>query len=68
MHVFAEIIDFINASREAGARWIVTTEKDAVRLPELGLSLPIRTLRIDAALEDDSRLRSRLAGVLERAA
>lgn len=43
-----EIIDFINSSREAGARWIVTTEKDAVRFPKIDRrDVPIVFLRVE---------------------
>ena len=43
-----EIIDFINDSREAGATWIVTTEKDAVRFPKIDRrDVPIVYLRVE---------------------
>lgn len=43
-----EIIDFINDSREAGAAWIVTTEKDAVRFPKIDRrDVPIVYLRVE---------------------
>ncbi len=43
-----EIIDCINDSRAAGARWIVTTEKDAVRFPKVDRrDVPIVFLRVE---------------------
>ena len=42
-----ELIDFVNQAREAGAEMIVTTEKDAVRMPRLDrCDVPIYYLRI----------------------
>ena len=42
-----EILDFINAAKAAGAEMVVTTEKDAVRIPHLDrIDLPIYYLRI----------------------
>ncbi len=42
-----EIIDFINQAKAAGAEFIVTTEKDAVRIPKLDrCDVPIFYLRI----------------------
>ncbi len=42
-----EIIDFINQAKAAGAEMIVTTEKDAVRIPRLDrCDVPIYFLRI----------------------
>jgi len=42
-----EIIDFINEAKAAGAEYIVTTEKDAVRIPRIDrCDLPIYYLRI----------------------
>ena len=43
-----EIIDFINQAKEAGADFIVTTEKDAVRVPKIGrCDVPLYYLRIE---------------------
>ena len=43
-----EIIDFINQAKAAGAEFIVTTEKDAVRIPKLDrVDVPIYYLRIE---------------------
>lgn len=42
-----EIIDFVNQAKAAGAEFIVTTEKDAVRIPKLErCDVPIYYLRI----------------------
>ena len=42
-----EILDFVNQAKAAGADFIVTTEKDAVRIPPLGrCDVPIYYLRI----------------------
>ena len=42
-----EIIDYVNAAKAAGAELIMTTEKDAVRIPRLDrLDLPFMFLRI----------------------
>ena len=43
-----EIIDFINTAKEARADLIVTTEKDAVRIPKLErLDVPLYFLRVE---------------------
>ena len=42
-----EMIDFINKAKEAGADYIMTTEKDAVRMPRLDRrDIPILFLRV----------------------
>ena len=42
-----EIIDFINVAKKAGAQYILTTEKDAVRIPKIArLDIPLLFLRI----------------------
>lgn len=42
-----ELIDFVNQAKDAGAEMIVTTEKDAVRMPRLDrCDVPIYFLRI----------------------
>ncbi len=43
-----EVIDFINDAKEAGAEMIVTTEKDAVRLPRLDRrDIPVCFMRVE---------------------
>ncbi len=43
-----EIIDFVNQAKSAGAEMIVTTEKDAVRIPKMNrCDVPIYYLRIE---------------------
>ena len=42
-----EIIDFINEAKKAGAKYILTTEKDAVRIPKIDRTdIPVLFLRI----------------------
>ena len=60
-----EILDAINAARDRGAEAIVTTEKDAVRLPLLERrDLPVYFLRVEIELlsgaEDFDALISRI--------
>jgi tetraacyldisaccharide 4'-kinase len=54
-----EIIDIINNSKQLGAEAIITTEKDAVRFPELHrCDVPIYFLRVDIEIlsgEEDFR-------------
>lgn len=43
-----EMIDFLNAAKSAGAEYIMTTEKDAVRMPRLDRrDIPMLFLRIE---------------------
>ena len=43
-----EMIDFVNSAKAAGAEYILTTEKDAVRMPRLDRrDLPFLFLRIE---------------------
>ena len=43
-----EIIDFVNVAKAAGADFIMTTEKDAVRIPKLdSLDVPMYFLRVE---------------------
>ena len=43
----SEITDFIRQAEEAGAEYVVTTEKDAVRIPRLdSCRIPVIYLRI----------------------
>ena len=60
-----EILDAINAARDRGAEAIITTEKDAVRLPLLERrDVPVYFLRVEIELlsgeEDFNALISRL--------
>lgn len=54
-----EIIDIVNEAKKLGAEAIITTEKDAVRLPMLGrCDVPILFLRVDIDIlsgEEDFR-------------
>jgi len=51
-------------ARQAGADALVTTAKDAVRLPPV--SLPLLVLRIAAEVDDEARLRERVLPVAAR--
>ena len=43
-----EMIDFVNETKKAGADWILTTEKDAVRMPRMTRrDIPFYFLRIE---------------------
>ena len=48
------------AARAAGAEAVITTEKDRMRLPWPGGALPFLVHRIEAAIEDEPRLRAAL--------
>jgi tetraacyldisaccharide 4'-kinase len=52
----------------AGADAIVTTAKDAVRLPAASGGLPVVVLRIAAEIEDEARFREQLLAVARRVA
>jgi tetraacyldisaccharide 4'-kinase len=46
-----EIIDFINEAKEKGAEMIITTEKDAVRLPRLDrVDIPTYFMRVEIGI------------------
>ncbi len=50
----------------SGAEWVVTTEKDMVRLENLNLEgLPIRVLRIRLEISDEEGFREALFAGLE---
>jgi tetraacyldisaccharide 4'-kinase len=55
-------------ARAAGADAVVTTAKDAVRVPETGGEPVVLVLRIDAVFHDEPRLRQRLLAAARRAA
>jgi tetraacyldisaccharide 4'-kinase len=55
-------------ARRAGADAVVTTAKDAVRLPAIPSDPPVLVLRIAAAVEDEERFAARLLTVARRAA
>lgn len=59
----AELADVETRARAAAADAVVTTAKDAVRLPERAWSLPVRVLRIAADVRDEVRLREALREV-----
>jgi tetraacyldisaccharide 4'-kinase len=62
----AEVAEALSAAAGAGAEWVVTTEKDAVRLPEGRAGDPrIRVLRIEAeVVAGEAGLEAALSSVL----
>ena len=50
-------------ARAAGADAIVTTAKDAVRLPPAAGGLPVLVFRVTCVVDDAARYRSRLLSV-----
>jgi tetraacyldisaccharide 4'-kinase len=63
--------DLAEAARRAlaaGADALVTTAKDAVRLPETAPGPPLLVFRIAAEIEDEPRLRARLLAAARRVA
>jgi tetraacyldisaccharide 4'-kinase len=58
----------VRRARAAGADALVTTAKDAVRLPGQAGELPVLVLRIRAEIVDEARFRARLLAAAERAA
>lgn len=69
-HRFAtsELARVAEQARAAGADAIVTTAKDAVRLPRLDWGLPVRVLRLAAELRDEARLAAALMRAVRSAA
>lgn len=55
-------------ARAAGADAVVTTEKDAVRLPRVPADPPTLVLRLRIEIADEARFRERLLAVARRAA
>ncbi len=55
-------------ARAAGADAIVTTAKDAVRLPPAPLAPPVLVLEIAAEIADEARFRERLLAAVARGA
>jgi tetraacyldisaccharide 4'-kinase len=58
----------VQRARAAGADAVVTTAKDAVRLPGDAGGTPVLVLRIQAEIVDEPRFRARLLAAAERAA
>jgi tetraacyldisaccharide 4'-kinase len=58
-----EIETAMRAAEEGGADAVVTTAKDAVRLPVARASRPILVWRVRAAVDDAERFRARLLAV-----
>ncbi len=63
-----ELVAVVASARSAGADAIVTTAKDAVRLPAAAPGLPILVLEIAAGLADEARFRDRLLAAVARQA
>jgi tetraacyldisaccharide 4'-kinase len=63
-----EIAAIVDAARATGADCLLTTEKDAVRIPHPPAGLPLRVLRIAAEIDDEPRFRQRLLSAARRAA
>lgn len=63
-----EIRDVVVEAQQRGADAIVTTAKDAVRLPGPVPDLPLLVFRIAAQIEDEPRFRERLLAAARRAA
>jgi tetraacyldisaccharide 4'-kinase len=55
-------------ARALGADAIATTAKDAVRIDTSSIPLPVRVLRIEAAVSDEARLRGPLLEIARRLA
>lgn len=60
--------DVLARARAAGADAVVTTAKDAVRLPDTGGAPPVLVLRIAAEFRDEPRFRERLLAAARRTA
>jgi len=61
-----ELREVFDGAIGAGADAVVTTAKDAVRLPETPPDLPLLVLSMGVAIEDEARLRRRLVAVARR--
>jgi len=68
-HLFrpGEVAEVVRRARAAGAEAIVTTAKDAVRLPAAELDLPVLVFRVRCEVEDEPRFRARLLAAAARA-
>jgi tetraacyldisaccharide 4'-kinase len=58
----------LSSAASAGADAIVTTDKDATRLPEIASGIPVLVFRIAAEIREEERFRERLRAVARRAA
>ena len=63
-----ELRAVFDSARAAGADALVTTAKDAVRLPAADLDLPVLVFRITAEIEDEPRFRKHLLRAARRTA
>ena len=69
-HAFrmAEVTEAARRARDAGADALLTTAKDAERLPAAPPGLPVVVMRIAAEIAEEDRLRERLLAVARRLA
>jgi tetraacyldisaccharide 4'-kinase len=69
-HAFtaAELAAVEAEARRLGADALVTTAKDAVRLPEAASGLPLLVLRLGLEVSDEARFRERVLAVARRVA
>jgi tetraacyldisaccharide 4'-kinase len=69
-HAFdaADVARVLAEARTAGADAVVTTAKDAVRLPAMAPALPTLVLRMRIEIADESRFRERVLAVARSAA
>jgi len=63
----AEVAEVARQARDAGADALVTTAKDAVRLPSAPIGMKLLVMRIGADIGDEARFRQRLLAVARRA-
>lgn len=62
----ADLVEVVAEARRLGADAILTTAKDAVRLPPLTLDLPVVILGLSVDVSDDARFRERVLAVARR--
>lgn len=58
-----EIESLCRKAKEYGARCLITTAKDAVKLQALNFDLPCYVLHIDISIDDESAFRDLISGV-----
>jgi tetraacyldisaccharide 4'-kinase len=63
-----EVAAIVERAQRAGADAIVTTAKDAVRMPSISSEIPLLVLKIVTQIDDEERFAARLLAVARRAA